>query len=97
MLTFPKRARRDQTVTSRRRIWLSRCGRYRIVFARCLFGPRRGSQAIHDVWRAEVRDQWGWALLSGHRKWEPAFRACQSNAREELSPRRQGAKKGRSR
>ena len=81
MLTFSPRARRDTTATSRRRIWPSRCGRYRIVFARCKFGPRRGRQAIPDVWRAEVHDRWGWAPMSGHRKREPAFRACQAAAR----------------
>ena len=85
MLAFPKRARRYTNATSRQRIWLSRCGLYRIVFSRGLFGPRRGRGAIRDVWRAEVRDQWGWAVISSHRKWEPAFRACQSNARENLS------------
>jgi len=76
-IEFPKRCRIDQTSTSRRRIWQSRCGRFRVVHSRCLFGRRTGRQTIHDVFYAEVHDEFGWSVISKHRNRERAIRACQ--------------------
>ncbi len=40
MLTFPKRPRRDQTIAADRKLWTSKCRRYRVTFSRCCYGPR---------------------------------------------------------
>ena len=40
MLTFPKRPRKDQTKASDRKLWTSKCRRYRVTFSRCRYGPR---------------------------------------------------------
>jgi len=87
-LIFPKRCRRDTTETSRRRIWLAAGGMFRVVYSRCIFGPRRGRQAIPDVYRAERRKGPGWDVISKHRTYPAAERACRRAAAEkqEVAP-----------
>ena len=83
MIEF-KRARTETTIAARRRIWESRCGRFRVVHSRCLFGPRKGPQAIGDRWYAlaaeRVDGRVVWSLISRHRKRVPAFDACRRAA-----------------
>lgn len=88
-LVFPKRCRREITDTSRRRIWLAAGGLFRVVHSRCLFGPRRGWQAIPDVYRAEFRRGPGWDVISKHRTQAAAERACRrvAGAKHEVSSR----------
>jgi len=84
MLQFPTRCQSDTTATSSRRIWLSRCGRFRVLHSRCLFGPRTGDDAIRDVFRAEVLDQFGWDVISRHRTHARAIKACRRFARRKM-------------
>lgn len=70
--------------THRRRIWESWCGWYRVVHSRCLYGPRKGRQAIPDVYYATklvvVPGKTCWDVLSRHRARGPAIRACERDA-----------------
>jgi len=82
MILFARRAWRDQTLTADRKIWVSRCGRYRVVFSRCRYGPRTGRQAIADRYYAQVIDPntGHWGIISQHRVEARAFDACRADA-----------------
>ena len=77
MIRFRTRPRIDETIAARRRIWESRCGRFRVVHSHCKFGPARGRQAIVDRYYAMQLTDRGWDTLSIHRLRGPAFTACQ--------------------
>ena len=82
---FSIRSRRDETAVSRRRIWTTEDGHFRVVYARCKFGPRRGPKAIPPAWYAEQRTAGGWDVISKHHKARPAFRACLAAMREAVT------------
>lgn len=75
---FPRRPRRETTETSRRRIWPSRCGRFRVVEARSLYGL---STVFYAMERVDL-PACTWDILSRHRKRRPALAACQRRGRE---------------
>ncbi|NQU21668.1 MAG: hypothetical protein HQ567_10320 [Candidatus Nealsonbacteria bacterium] len=83
---WKKRATVVTGATHRRRTWQSRCGWYRVVHSRCLFGPRKGRQAIADVFYATklvvVSGSTCWEVISQHRKRGPAVRSCEQDARK---------------
>jgi hypothetical protein len=85
-LQWKKRATVVIGATHRRRIRQSRCGWYRVVYSRCLYGPRRGRQAIPDVFYAMklavVSRRICWEAISEHRKQGPALRACEKDAKK---------------
>ena len=85
-LVWKKRATVVIEPTHRRRLWESWCGRYRVVHSRCLYGPRKGKQAIPDVWYATklvvVSDNTCWEVISRHRQRGPAVRACEKDAKD---------------
>ncbi len=84
-IDFPKRCRTDETLASKRKIWVSHCGRYRVVFSRCRFGRRSGRYTIRDVFYAELRDDLGWDVISRHRNKHRAFGACRAHACQSLN------------
>jgi hypothetical protein len=85
-LPWRKRARVVTGVTHRRRIWESQCGWYRVVHSHCLYGPRKGRQAIPDVCYAMklvvVSGRTCWEVISQHRERGPAVRACEKDAKK---------------
>ena len=98
MLTFPKRPRRDQTIAADRKLWTSKCRRYRVTFSRCRYGPR-DERGIPDVCYAQYFDQeFGvWDVLSRHRSRRAAERACQRHARKAaIPPKRKKQRNSRS-
>ncbi len=78
-IEFSEKYTSDVTDTDRRRIWTSRCGQYRIVENRSLFG-------LPTVWHAQVRVQesWGWCwdLLGRHRTRKAAEKTIRKHARQ---------------
>jgi len=84
-LQWNKRATVVIGSTHRRRIRESRCGWYRVVHSSCLYGPRKGRQAIPDVFYAMklvvVSRRICWEVISEHRKRGPAFKACEKDAK----------------
>ena len=72
-VSFVTRAKRDETVTARRRIWRSLCGRFRVVEAVSLYG-------LPTVYRAEQLDEFGWNVISRHCKKERAVEALKKLA-----------------
>jgi len=77
ILTFPKRCRKQTTITARKRIWESRCGRYRVVEAVSLYG-------LPTIWYAMRLDGTCWDIVSQHRKGDTALEACRKHAKEIL-------------
>jgi len=82
-LKFKQRAEVVTDDVARRRIWQSRCGRYRVVHSQCVLGPRNGPDAVPDVWYALVRQAGQWRLISRHRRRGPAERACLKHFRRQ--------------
>jgi len=82
-LIWPRRARVDVHNDHRRRIWQSRCGRFRVVESRCLLGAN--TYAVHYyALRLEILPDGRpfWAKLSDHRKKARAFAACENEAQQ---------------
>ncbi len=79
MLQWPKKAKVEHGVT-KRRIWRSKCCRYRVVHSHCEYGDK---DSLADVWYAMVFDAMNhmWDIISRHRKRQPAFKACETHAR----------------
>ena len=75
---WPARPKRDDTIVARRRVWTSKCKRYRVVHSHILLGE--GS--LPDVYYANVFDahQNRWDILGRHRTKNAAMKHCQQNA-----------------
>jgi hypothetical protein len=79
---WPARPKRDDTMVARRRVWTSKCKRYRVIHSHILYGE--GS--IPDVYYANIFDphMGRWDLLDGpagrHRTKNAAMRHCEQNA-----------------
>ena len=70
-LVWKSRCRRETNLVAHRRIWESRCGRYRVVHWRSLFG-------LPDVFYAMRRmAPASWAILRRHRERRPAMQTCE--------------------
>ncbi|GAG46208.1 unnamed protein product [marine sediment metagenome] len=92
MIEFKTRARKDVNCTSDRRIWQSRCGRYRIVESRSHFHElvrqrngktvRRRLPTVYYAMRAcAINGRIVWDVLSKHHKRETAQAACETAGR----------------
>jgi len=83
MLDWKKRCRKDQTEVSDRKIWETKCGKYRVSFSHI----RYGEGCIPDRFFAEESyvgesDRLCWTVISQHRKKNPAIAACERRAKE---------------
>lgn len=79
-MNWPHHPRIEITDTSRRRIWQSRCRRFRVIHSRCLYGQEaEKSKRLADRWYAVRYDpvEKMWDIISWHRKKIPAFAACE--------------------
>ncbi len=82
LLVWPSRPKRDDTMVARRRVWTTKCKRYRVVHSHILYGE--GS--LPDVYYAEVFDlnRGGWDLLGRHRTKQAAMRHCNCDVTQTL-------------
>ena len=82
MLQWKKRCVKDQTAVSDRKIWETKCGRFRVVFSHI----RYGGGVLPDSFLAmELEIVPGlehpvWGIISRHRKREKAEEACELRA-----------------
>ncbi len=68
-----KRAKRDETDVAKRRTWESRCFRYKVQ-------ESVGKLVeMGTSYYALVADEYGWRILSRHRKRKPAETACEKH------------------
>jgi hypothetical protein len=79
-LCWPKRPKRDDTLFSRRRVWTTRCKRYRVIHSHILYG----GGVLSDRYFSEYFDpHYGsWDLLpqGRHRTKRAAMRHCEQDA-----------------
>ena len=74
-MEFPKRPRIELTMTARRRIWRSKCGRFRVIESISLYG-------LPTVWYVMKIDLYdSWSIASRHRKKSAAFKAAEKLGR----------------
>jgi hypothetical protein len=78
LVEFKSRPRVERIGLGFRRIFMSKCGRYRIVESRL-----RGLSPV--VYLTEA-DAWGWRIVSRHRTRGGAEKACQRHAAAIASP-----------
>ena len=86
-LQWPARPKRDDSWVARRRVWTTRCKRYRVVHSHILYGE--GSYAdTYSSQRLDVRTG-RWDNLGGrggvHRTKLAAMRHCEQDAKEVAS------------
>jgi hypothetical protein len=83
-LHWPSRPKREDTLIARRRVWTSRCKRYRVVHSHILCGEH-SKHPLPDLYRAEIFDaeRGGWDILANgrHRTKNAAMRHCEQDAR----------------
>jgi len=75
-LNWKSRCRKDQTAAADRKIWETKCGRYRVVFSHIRYG-----NVLSDKWYAEYRVGNGWGIISKHIKKHTAMKACENRHR----------------
>lgn len=72
MLEWNKRCRRDESQMAERRIWKTKCGHYQIVESNIKYGrkyDKRGNFLGYPiVYLALALREWGWVIVSRHRK-----------------------------
>jgi hypothetical protein len=80
-ILWPDRPKRDDTLVAQRRVWTSKCKRYRVVHSHIVYGEG----CLPDVYYAEVFDpgRGGWDLLGPgrHRTKQAAMRHCEEDAK----------------
>ena len=75
MLEWKKRCKTDVTIVSNRKIWETKCGRYKVIFSQIRYG--RGPNGIPDTYYAISLKDGQESIISRHRKKGPAMRACE--------------------
>lgn len=70
----------EDSDTSARRIWLSRCGRYRVVRLESHYQLPTLFYAMRFDWPPKFKRGF-WSTISRHRKRGPALRACEADAK----------------
>jgi len=72
MIEWKKRCRRQDTQLADRRVWTSKCGHYKIEESAIRYGAREDKRGnflgYPPYYRAMVAQDWGWEILSTHRK-----------------------------
>ena len=83
MLQFTKHPTRDETLVSQRRIWRSKCRRYRVAHHRCKYGPRSGPHAMPQIYYAQKFDPAAgiWDILKRCRTKNAALKVCEKDER----------------
>jgi len=83
-LVWNKRCRKDQTIVADRKIWGTKCGKYRVVFSHIRYGEQAPKkQKWADKWYAEeLNNNKCWEIISEHTKKETAQKACEKRQKQ---------------
>jgi hypothetical protein len=72
MLEWNKRCKRNDTELAERRTWKTKCGHYKVEESNIKYGRKHDKHGNYlgypIVYRAMVLKDWGWDILSVHRK-----------------------------
>jgi len=78
MIEWMKRCKRDETQMAERRIWTSRCGKYRVIESNIKYGRKHDKHGNYlgypIIYLAMVLKDWGWDIISRHRKYKAAIK-----------------------
>jgi len=81
MIEWYKTSKREDTQLADRRVWRSKCGHYRVEESTIRYGNRTDRHGNHlgypTFYRAMVLKDFGWDILSYHRKRGPAVASCE--------------------
>jgi len=80
-LVWKQRCRKDQTAVADRKIWGSKCGKYRVTFSHIRYGEN-AEKKWADKWFAEELDNNCWEIISEHKKKETAQKACEKKHKQ---------------
>jgi hypothetical protein len=77
-LVWKQRCRKDETAVADRKIWGTKCGKYRVVHSHIRYGE------LPDKWYAQELDNNGhtWEIISKHEKKDTAVKACEKRHRK---------------
>lgn len=74
----------DTTTTSKRTIWETVCGKYRVVLSVCLYGPKEGPQAILDTYYSMKLEDGHWSTISKHRQKNAAEKSVERKMKSDI-------------
>jgi hypothetical protein len=80
-LIWKKRCKKDRTEVSDRRIWESKCNRYKVVHSHIFLG----NGEIPDTYYAIVLGDCFERIISKHRKKNPAIKSCENHCKKNLT------------
>lgn len=99
MIDWYKRMRREDTEVSERKVWRSRCGRYRIEEVNIRYGRGKDKKGVAlgypTFFRTMVKRPLGWYVVSAHRKRAAAFKVLEYHAEHGTMPKKKKKKKRR--
>ena len=88
MLVWKKRCKKDQTELSDRKIWGTKCGRYRVMLSSICYG-RNSENPIPDTWYAMINKNGFWDILSKNtRTKNTTMKVCEKDAKEKDNPKK---------
>jgi len=98
MIDWYKRMKREDSAIADRKVWRSRCGRYRVEEVDIRYGRgtnRAGVLLGYPIYfRAMIKRPLGWDIVSEHRKRAAAFKQLEyHNEHSTLIPKKKKKKK----
>ena len=98
MIDWYKRMKREDSVIADRKVWRSRCGRYRVVEVDIRYGRgtnRAGVPLGYPIYfQAMIKCPLGWDIVSEHRKRTAAFKQLEyHNEHSTLIPKKKKRRK----
>jgi hypothetical protein len=92
MIDWFKRMRRDDTDVAERKVWRSRCGRYRIEEVNIRYGRGKDKSGATlgypTFFRAMIKRPLGWYVVSAHRKRTAATKVLEYHADNGTLPKK---------
>jgi hypothetical protein len=80
-LVWKKRCKKDRTDVSDRKIWESKCNRYKVIHSHIFLG----GDVMPDTFYAIVLEDCFERIISKHRKKNPAIKSCENHCKKTLT------------
>jgi hypothetical protein len=94
-----KNSKKETSLLADRRVWCTKCGRYRIEECTIRYGNRTSKGVFlgyPTYYRAMVHFDWGWKIVSVHRKYKPALAVLEYyHEHGRLPEKKKGKKRGK--
>lgn len=86
MIEWKKKAKKQNLETADRRVWESRCGEYKIE-------EHKSTVGLPTRYLALAKQEWGWAIISYHRKRATATQALDKYVKKEIKQKKTSKKR----